>query len=210
MEYNNFYKTHGHSYEEYERSHKPRLDFLIEDLNLNQLTNQKIADIGCGLGFIYNRLNPDIQKNYYGFDGADIDNPIFNYEKVDLDNFKIDKQNFFDTVLCFETLEHLSNPYNCLLEIKNILKQNGLLYLSIPHENTTHNTIYPTLLYPKENFNIFLKQLAFEIIDIRYHDKAFYQNVFVLKNKGWNYSEMFWPKHEEIFKNIPPHISVNI
>jgi 2-polyprenyl-3-methyl-5-hydroxy-6-metoxy-1,4-benzoquinol methylase len=56
MKYSKFYETYGHSYEEYNRSHKDRLDFLVEDLRLNKLENHLIADIGCGLGFIYNRL----------------------------------------------------------------------------------------------------------------------------------------------------------
>jgi SAM-dependent methyltransferase len=210
MKYEDFYKTYGHSYDEYERSHKPRLDFLIEDLKLNELKNKNIADIGCGLGFTYNRLSADIQKNYYGYDGADFENPPFNYQKVDLDNFNINKNDFFDTVLCFETIEHLTNPYNCLLEIKSILKKDHLLYLTIPEATTQHNTIYPGLIYPVQNFIKFLEQMAFEIIDLKIHDKSFYQNVFTLKNKDWNYSKMLWPKQEEVFKNIPPHISVNL
>jgi len=210
MKYEDFYKTYGHSYEEYERSHKPRLDFLVEDLKLNELKDKNIADIGSGLGFMYNRLSPDIQKNYYGYDGANFDNPPFNYEKVDLDNFNINKNDFFDAVLCFETIEHLTNPYNCLLEIKNILKKDHLLYLTIPEATTQHNTIYPGLIYPVQNFIKFLEQMAFEIIDVRIHDKSFYQNVLILKNKNWSHSKMLWPKQEEKFKNIPPHISVNL
>ena len=81
MKYSKFYKTHGHSYEEYEKSHKERLDFLTKDLHLNSLEGKKIADVGCGLGFIYNRLNPKIQKNYKGYDGAAIKNPPFKYKK---------------------------------------------------------------------------------------------------------------------------------
>jgi len=209
-QYSSFYNTNGHSYQEYENSHKARLDFLVEDLKLNSLEDQKIADIGCGIGFIYNRLNPIIQKNYYGFDGANFDNPHFNYDKVDLDNFNINKPNFFDVVLCFETLEHLTNPYNCLLEIKNILKHNKLLYLTIPNSKTQHNTIYPGLLYPVENFIQFLNQMAFKIIDHKIHDKSFYQEVFILENRSWEESKMLWHRHEDKFRNIPPHISVNL
>lgn len=210
MEYNNFYETYGHSYEDYEKSHKARLDFLVEDLSINSLINKNIADIGCGLGFIYNRLSPEMQKNYYGFDGADIENPPFNYQKVDLDNFNIDKKDFFDVVLCFETIEHLTNPYNCLLEIKNILKYNHLLYLTVPNFKTEHNTIYPSLLYPIQNFIQFLEQMAFKIHDHKIHDKCFYQEVFILENKEWSESKMLWHKKEEKFKNIPPHISINL
>ena len=42
MKYEDFYKTYGHSYDEYERSHKPRLDFLVEDLELNELIDKNI------------------------------------------------------------------------------------------------------------------------------------------------------------------------
>jgi len=56
----------------------------------------------------------------------------------------------------------------------------------------------------------FLEQLAFEIQDHRLHDKSFYQEVFTLRNKTWNDSKMLWSKSEEKFKNIPPHISVNL
>ena len=211
MKYDKFYQTYGHSYQEYENSHKNRLDFLVEDLKLNELRNQKIADIGCGLGFIYNRLSPDTQQNYYGYDGADISNQPFQYQKIDLDNFSIpDKYNFFDVALCFETIEHLTNPYNCLVETKNILKQDAILYLSIPNVKTEHNTIYPGLLYPVNNFEYFLKQMAFEIVDHKIHDKCFYQELFTLRNKNWDRSQMLWHKNEYKFRNIPPHISINL
>lgn len=210
MQYQNFYETDLHSYQEYENSHKPRLDFLVKDLSLNELFDKNIADVGCGLGFIHDRLHPDIQKNYYGYDGAIIKNPRFNYMQVDLDNFSTDKEKFFDVVMCFETLEHLTNPYVCLLEIKKMLKPNGFLLISIPHEATTHNTIYPGLMYPVENFVTFLKQMAFEVVHMRYHNKSFHQHVFVLKSHGWDSSEMLWYKAGDNFRNIPPHISINI
>jgi 2-polyprenyl-3-methyl-5-hydroxy-6-metoxy-1,4-benzoquinol methylase len=212
MDYNIFYETSGHSYEEYERSHKPRLDFLVEDLKLNELYDKKIADVGCGLGFIHNRLKPEIQKNYIGFDGANMEGAPFLYHAVDLDNFhfRSTKEDYFDVVMCFETIEHLTNPYNCLLEIKRMLKPDGIVYLSIPHQNTTHNTIYPSLLYPLENFIVFLRQMAFEVKDIRYHDKSFSQNVLTLVNKDWSHSKMVYYKREDKFRNIPPHESVNL
>ena len=43
--YNKFYDTYGHSYEEYEKSHKRRLDFLVQDLNINCLKNNSIFTI---------------------------------------------------------------------------------------------------------------------------------------------------------------------
>lgn len=211
MIYNQFYNTHGHSYEEYEKSHKQRLDFLVEDLKLTQLENKTIVDIGCGLGFIWHRLPNTIQNNYYGYDGSNIEQPPFAYTQVDLDNFSTGLDNFFDIGICFETLEHLTNPYACLLETKKILKLNeGILYLSIPEERTTHNTIYPGLIYPKSNFDVFLQQMAFEIIDCRLHTKCFSQHVYTLVNKDWSWCKMLWHKTEDKFRNIPPHVAINL
>ena len=208
--YDKFYKTYGHSYDEYESSHKARLDHLVKDLSLNQLTEKKIADMGCGLGFIYQRLTPQIQQNYIGYDAAIIERPPFEYRRVDLNNFEIENFGEFDCVLCFETLEHLTNPYSFLENVKKMLKEDGILYLTIPALEVTHNTIYPGLLYPVANFIQFLGQMAFEIKSHRIHDKNFKQEVFELINKNWNFSKMLFHKEEPKFKNISPLESVNL
>lgn len=49
---------------------------------------------------------------------------------IDLDIEELNGE--YDTVFCFEVLEHLFNPLHLLLEIKKILKKDGVLYLSTP------------------------------------------------------------------------------
>jgi SAM-dependent methyltransferase len=39
----------------------------------------------------------------------------------------------FDTIICFETLEHLDSPYNVLREFKRVLKADGKIWISIPN-----------------------------------------------------------------------------
>jgi hypothetical protein len=39
---------------------------------------------------------------------------------------------------------------------------------------------------------IFLEQMAFKILDIRRHNKAFIQNVFILENLEWKFSKNFF------------------
>lgn len=199
---------------DYEQSHEKRFVHFIQDLSLNSISNSKIADVGCGYGPIFQRLSKDKNNTFIGFDGAEL-NTDFEYRKVDLsydffgDEYLKNNEKV-DYALCLETLEHLINPYHCLIETKKILKLDGILYLSIPDVSVSHNTIYPTLIYPVDNFIIFLKQLAFEILDVRVHRESFCQQVFTLKNKDWNESKMLWPKNEQKFQNVPPHISVNL
>jgi SAM-dependent methyltransferase len=209
MKYNNFYQTYGHSYDEYEASHRGRLDFLVEDLKLDKLQGN-VADVGCGLGFIYFRLPLEVQNNYYGFDGTPLTDPPFKYKQVDLDTFDSGYDGYFDSALCFETLEHLTNPYHCLMEMKKMVKINHPIHISIPHVDTQHNTIYPGLLYPVQNFIVFLNQMALPIMEHREHRKCFSQHVFTVSNGDWNNCSMLWYKPEEKFRGLPPHKHVNL
>lgn len=201
---------------QYERSHGPRFDFLVKDLGLDKITNSRVGDFGCGYGPIFLRMGFDKGNQYFGWDGADIVVPEeeFWYYRQDLSASESDAEELLtkplDYAFCFETIEHLTNPYNCLVKIKSLLKLDGILYLSVPHESITHNTIYPGLLYPVQNFKEFLGQMAFEIERHVTHDKAFKQHVFTLKNKDWNHSKMKWFKGEEKFRNISPQEAVNL
>jgi SAM-dependent methyltransferase len=209
--------TIGQSISNYEQSHAKRFDFLVSDLKLNDINNSSIADFGCGYAPIFRRMSKDNNNKFYGFDGAYIKNiadEVCEYHITDLNlpfaNDFLLKNSQVDYAFSFETFEHLPNPYNCLVEIKKILKPDGILYLSIPHVNVTHNTLYPGLIYPIENFATFIQQMAFEILDHRIHDKAFIQNVLVLKNKDWNYSKMLFYKDEVKFRNIEPLNAINL
>jgi 2-polyprenyl-3-methyl-5-hydroxy-6-metoxy-1,4-benzoquinol methylase len=190
----NFYQNQ--TINDYENSHGPRFEFLISDLKLDEIKNSKIGDFGCGYGPIFERMPKANNNHNIGFDGADLKNLPFDYFCADLsyDYFSEDyfkKFNFqLDYAFCFETIEHLSNPYHALSEIKKILKYDGILYLSIPNAKVLHDTIYPALLYSLDGFKEFLGQMAFQIIDHRLHSKSFAQEVFTLRNKPWTYSKM--------------------
>lgn len=213
----NFYAHQ--SVKQYESSHRLRLDFLVSDLKLNEIENSRVGDFGCGYAPIFRRLPKDKGNTFLGFDGAVVGidpNDVCRYYVTDLNKEFADETlskecgKQLDVALCFETMEHLTNPYNALVEIKKMLKLDGLLYLSIPHQDITHNTIYPGLLYPVENFKQFLEQMAFEILDHRIHDKAFKQQVFILRNKDWHHSKMKWHKNEDKFRGITPEVAINL
>jgi SAM-dependent methyltransferase len=205
------------SVQQYESSHRPRLDFLVSDLKLHDIQNSRIGDFGCGYGPIFRRLPKGKGNTFFGFDGAELNiapQDVCQYRVTDLnvpfaDKFLADEKPL-DVALCFETMEHLTNPYNALIEIKKVLKPDGTLYLSIPHQDITHNTIYPGLLYPVENFKQFLEQMALEIRDHRIHDKAFKQHVFTLINKDWYHSKMKWHKAEDKFRGVTPEYAINL
>lgn len=208
-------ESSGQPIDQYENSHKERFDFLVKDLCLDQIKESTIVDVGCGYGPIFKRLNQSSNK-FIGLDGANLQDLFFTYIQTDL-SYDYFSQSYFnvtnktaDYALCFETIEHLSNPYHTLIEIKKILKLDGICYLTIPHQSICHNTIYPGLIYPVQNFIVFLQQMAFEIKDYRQHDKCFKQEVFTLINKSWDKSKMIWENSDPKFKNISPLEFVNL
>lgn len=96
-----------------------------------------VLDVGCAKGFIVSSLR-NLGICAYGID-------ISNYAisqnkkhkkflyKIDAgsDNFPF-KNNFFDLVICFETIEHIKNHNHLLKECHRILKKGGHLIISTP------------------------------------------------------------------------------
>lgn len=169
-------KNSGSQYAEiYETSHGPRLDALVARYSLKDLRG-RVLDVGGGLGFLGKRLHESV--DYWVIDGAevpveqrlckggwaqrDIDHDQFSYA---LTSDSYDKTPF-DTAFFLETLEHIGNPHHALVEIKKLVKPDGDIFISIPTETVTHNSPYPTLLWPENpNFRLFLQQMALPILD---------------------------------------------
>lgn len=113
-----------------------RANFLIKKSHINK--NEFVLNIGVG-GGIYDYL---ISKKTINNFSLDIDcNALLNIKKFSFTcNSLIQKipfkGNSFDKIIIAEVLEHLSfnERQQSYLEIKRILKPNGTLVISVPHE----------------------------------------------------------------------------
>ena len=91
----------------------------------------KILDVGCCRGGLRKYINREL--DYYGVDV--LTNNFENYIRIDL-NSKIlpFKNKQFDAVNCSDVLEHLFYPLEMLKEIKRVLKDNGVVLISLPND----------------------------------------------------------------------------
>lgn len=209
---NNFYDKHDPN--QYEKDHSRRLDFLVEDLELDEIREKRLVDFGGGKGFLLNRLHESNYKQV--FDGDKIE-PFegISFAQQNLnERFTVGwvQDHWFDMGFCTETLEHLENPYNCLLELKRIVKLDGLIIITIPDYNTGtgegHPYIYPTL-FRREDFLMFLGQLSLPVIRETIHSKDHNQQVFVCKNRPFSEANWINWKRANIATEIAPHEMVN-
>jgi len=102
-----------------------------------------VLDLGCGES-PYRFLMNENQAKYYGVDIADAEK--FDYNKTDITHFDgkhIPFENdFFDTIICTEVLEHVEDYQILVDDIYRVLKQNGEAIITIPWSARYHYIPY--------------------------------------------------------------------
>jgi ubiquinone/menaquinone biosynthesis C-methylase UbiE len=115
-----------------------RIKYAVELAGKN---NGVILDVGCGSGYILERLSAD---HKYGID-LSLNNitkakknlagkkNIF-LERADAQNLPFN-DSFFDCVVSSEVIEHVPNPEKVLAEIFRVLKADGRMVITVPNDH---------------------------------------------------------------------------
>ena len=123
---------------------------------INSIINSKsenLIDVGCGNGFLLNKIKLPLSK--FGCDVFDEDkyksSQTFNYSKQDIKNLKF-KDNFFDTVICCHTIEHIPDIYSAVNELKRIAKKE--IIIVVPKQRFYFYTLDLHLHFFPDRFSI--------------------------------------------------------
>ena len=148
-------------------------------------SNDTVLDLACGVGYGCKLLNDHIDCTIYG---CDISLETIKYAKENYSAKKINFQtmdasslsfpnNFFNCIICFETLEHLKNYGNTLDEFFRVLKNHGLLIISTPNKEIslksknqneyhinefTHDEFVKTLSHNFQKISLFSQKLMID------------------------------------------------
>ena len=147
--------------------------------------NAKLLDIGCGSGqFLYEMKTSGLEV--YGIEPGKFDEEgnkeyNLNIKNGCTENAKYNKE-YFDIITLNHVLEHLSNPNETILEIKRILKKDGLFIIGVPNTNSLAFKIFGKnwyqldiprhfINYSDKNTRFLLERNGFKIIKIRYNSR---------------------------------------
>ncbi|UZS00107.1 class I SAM-dependent methyltransferase [Chondrinema litorale] len=117
-----------------------RLGFIIKAIESYTKGDRKVLDVGCGNGLITMELG----KIGYQVKGVDISNKTIDkaiannnltnvtFEVADVEVLSIQDVKY-DVIICSEVLEHLKEPGKMLIILKRLLKENGILIVTVPN-----------------------------------------------------------------------------
>lgn len=127
-------------------------------------SNKLILDVGageCQYAYLFT------EKNKY--ETCDLENGFHPGIKHDIISTCYDiprKNSYYDIVLMLQVLEHLEFPVDALKEINRILKDDGLLFLSVPQAAGDHFEPHHYFNYTQYGLNSVLKQAGFDVIKL--------------------------------------------
>ena len=125
-----------------------QVNFVLNNIGVDY-KDFKFLDIGCGAGFYLNLLK---QKGLY-CEGVERSNMmcemINNHYKIKCTNTSFEElnvENKFDVVSIITVLEHLYDPKKCIQKIRNLMTENGYLFIEIPDTEFPRSDILPDYL----------------------------------------------------------------
>lgn len=123
----------------------------------------RVLDVGCGnkpyqhLFNVSEYVGVDIEKSGHNHAGEDI-NIYYDGNKLPFDD------NSFDSVVCFEVLEHVFNPDVFLSEINRVLKIGGNALFTVPFIWDEHEQPFDYARYSSFGLKSIFANHGFEVI----------------------------------------------
>ncbi len=142
----------------------PLMDHLYKKIlfHLKDAPGKKLLDVGCGAGKVISLAGKD------GFEvlGVEIEEKVAGLAQKNLQKERVKgkiitgdilktklKKEQFDVVVCSEVIEHVDSPEKIIQEIHRLLKKDGILILTTPH-NQRYWTVSDEFAEHKRRFSI--------------------------------------------------------
>lgn len=142
--------------------------------HLSRSGNINVLDVGAGHGFIATWLEILLKEKIKYYHYVEPDNGNDEFIKENLTSFRKHRIENLDSVseqyhfiLLNHVLEHVTDPIDLLIKIKNILKPGGVLYIETPHADYRFKkNVFPhTLFFKPETYSSMAGKLNMKILE---------------------------------------------
>ncbi|MDD5459191.1 MAG: class I SAM-dependent methyltransferase [Phycisphaerae bacterium] len=127
----------------------------------DKIENQhRVLDVGCKHAYLSEILNKQgINCNYYGIDISEkviesLKNKQGTFKLCDITHGLPFEDDFFDSIVMLEVLEHVENPTYVLTELHRVLSDNGQLLISVPNPYSFINILSDIVKKPETEGHI--------------------------------------------------------
>jgi len=206
-----YYEAYYKNESKYEgiREHEAHEDQAIQELlcfvKKDISKKAKILDIGCSTGYLLSVLKSEGYKNLLGLEPAPKCKKIakekygLRIETINLNNFSSSIK--YDLIIFSMVLEHLVDIRESIKKIKNLLSENGYLYISVPDTSSFYlNTIEPFGEFSTEHINFFTESSLYLLM------RGFTNVLMKSVNNGLH---SVWQKGDAGVKSIKEYICLS-
>ena len=129
--------------------------FAYKEIPNEYLRHKNVLELGCGEGYGMESVAPE--ANFYlAVDKKKPSHDRFpantSFQKCKLPQLTKIADQSFDTVICFQVIEHIKDDHRLLLEIRRVLRPGGYLLLTTPNRcmSLTRNPFHIREYLPEE------------------------------------------------------------
>jgi len=122
-----------------------------------------LIDVGCGDMPYRGLASAQVER----YDSLDVECRVSGVTYLgDAQDMRMIDNDTYDTALCLSVLEHLPDPHRAVREMHRVLKEDGLLIVSVPHLSRLHEEPHDYYRFTRHGLREMVEKAGFTVVEL--------------------------------------------